>query len=88
MTSLRDKVNSHLPILLKILSTASLVVLALSALCASKSLKRMAEAHQTESSIHVKQDHILKHKHTHEHEQCLLLLPYWGHIGARLLGPY
>ena len=33
MTTIRDRVNAHLPIVLQVLSTASLIVIALSAIC-------------------------------------------------------
>ncbi len=46
MTTFRDRLNAHLPILLQFVSTASLVVLALSAICGSKSLKKLAEDHE------------------------------------------
>ena len=42
MTTLRDRVNAHLPIVLQFFSTASLVVIALCAICGSKSLKELA----------------------------------------------
>ena len=45
MVGFREKVNSHLPTLLQVLSTISLVVLALCALCGSQSLKKIAEDH-------------------------------------------
>ncbi|ABX08591.1 hypothetical protein [Prochlorococcus marinus] len=45
MTNFRERVNAHLPVLLQLLSTASLVLIALSALCGSNSLKKMAEHH-------------------------------------------
>ena len=46
MANFRDKINSHLPIILQLLSTASLVVIALSAICGSKSLKELAGSHE------------------------------------------
>tara|TARA_Y100001968_G_C19157732_1_gene619273 strand:+ start:379 stop:558 length:180 start_codon:yes stop_codon:yes gene_type:complete len=45
MSTLRDRINSHLPVVLQVISTASLVVIALSAICGSKSLKELAGAH-------------------------------------------
>ena len=59
MSNFRDKVNSHLPIILQALSTASLVVIALSAICGSQSLKKLADAHemnQTRAS-EIQKDH-------------------------------
>ncbi len=46
MSNFRDKVNSHLPIVLQFLSTASLVVIALSAICGTNSLKKLAGSHE------------------------------------------
>ena len=46
MTTIKDRINAHLPIVLQFLSTASLVVIALSAICGSKSLKELAGSHQ------------------------------------------
>ena len=65
MTSFRDKVNSHLPVVLQVLSTASLVVLALCAVCGSKSLKKIAEGHQIESSAYSYEEKHLKGNHNH-----------------------
>ena len=45
MTTIRDSVNAHLPIVLQLLSTASLIVIALSAICGSKSLKELSQSH-------------------------------------------
>ena len=54
MTTLRDKVNSHLPIVLQFLSTTSLIVIAVSAICGSQSLKKLSGAHEFhgDNSIH------------------------------------
>ncbi len=46
MTTFRDRVNAHLPIVLQFISTASLVVLALSAICGARSLRGLVEAHE------------------------------------------
>ena len=46
MTNFREKLNSHLPVILQLLSTASLVIIALSAICGSKSLKKLSDSHQ------------------------------------------
>ncbi len=52
MTSLRERVNAHLPIVLQFISTISLTIIALTAICGSSSLKKLAESHSpnTESS--------------------------------------
>ena len=57
MTSFREKVNAHLPIVLQFISTASLVVLALSAICGSKSLKSLSESHLTQSHENIEINH-------------------------------
>ncbi len=49
MGNLRARINSHLPILLQVLSTGSLIVIAISSLCASKSLKKLSESHSIAS---------------------------------------
>ncbi len=46
MSTIRERINAHLPIVLQLLSTASLVVIALSALCGSQSLKELAGSHE------------------------------------------
>tara|TARA_B100000700_G_scaffold270009_1_gene311830 strand:- start:244 stop:414 length:171 start_codon:yes stop_codon:yes gene_type:complete len=56
MTSLREKINSHLPIVLQLLSTASLVVIALAAICGSQSLKKLSSANELPSSVEVQSD--------------------------------
>ena len=63
MPGFRDKVNSHLPIVLQSLSTISLVVLALCALCGSQSLKKLAEAHSIDSLSHVQSASEDNHRH-------------------------
>ncbi len=50
MTNLRDRINAHLPIVLQLLSTISLVVIALSAICGSKSLKQLTSVHTISES--------------------------------------
>ena len=50
MTSFKDRVNAHLPILLQSLSTGSLILIALCALCGSQSLKKLADSHNIQSS--------------------------------------
>ncbi len=55
MTTLRDRVNAHLPILLQVLSTASLIVIALSAICGSKSLKELSQAHGMSEAVEMYQ---------------------------------
>ena len=42
MTNVRDMVNTHLPVVLKVINSAALVVIALSAICAADSLKEMS----------------------------------------------
>ena len=57
MTTFRERINSHLPIVLQLLSTASLVVIALSAICGSQSLKKLSSANEMPSSAEVHHDH-------------------------------
>tara|TARA_Y100001968_G_scaffold270900_1_gene262269 strand:+ start:154 stop:327 length:174 start_codon:yes stop_codon:yes gene_type:complete len=57
MTTFRERINSHLPIVLQFLSTASLVVIALSAICGSQSLKKLSSAHELPGSVDVHHDH-------------------------------
>jgi len=49
MTTVRDRINAHLPIVLEVLRTGSLVVIALATICASQSLKQMAGSHELPS---------------------------------------
>ena len=42
MANVREMVNVHLPVVLKIINTAALVAIALSSICAADSLKEMA----------------------------------------------
>ena len=56
MTSFKERINSHLPIVLQLLSTASLVLIALSALCGSQSLKKLSSAHEIAGSVEVHHD--------------------------------
>ncbi len=65
MTSFRDRVNSHLPILLQVISTLSLAVLAASALCGSQSLKKLVTAHELSSSENAHVTHIKEGAHNH-----------------------
>ena len=63
MTTLRDRVNAHLPIVLQFFSTASLVVIALSAVCGSKSLKELSSSHDMTVGQQIHQgDFTRKHK--------------------------
>ena len=55
MTTIRDRVNAHLPILLQVLSTASLIVIALSAICGSKSLKELSQSHGMSEAVEIYQ---------------------------------
>ena len=57
MITLRERINSHLPVVLQLLSTASLVVIALSAICGSQSLKKLSSAHEMPGSVEVHHDH-------------------------------
>ena len=45
MTTFKERLNAHLPIVLQFLSSVSLVVIALTAVCGSQSLKKLAESH-------------------------------------------
>ena len=51
MTTIKERINAHLPIVLQLVSTLSLVVLALSAICGSQSLKGIEGAHSMGESI-------------------------------------
>ena len=42
MSSVRDMVNTHVPVVLKVVNTIALVVIALSSVCAADSLKDMS----------------------------------------------
>ena len=42
MANVREMVNVHLPVMLKLINSAALVTIALSSLCAAESLKQMA----------------------------------------------
>ena len=55
MTTIRDRVNAHLPIVLQVLSTASLIVIALSAICGSKSLKELSQSHGMSEVVEISQ---------------------------------
>ncbi len=57
MSTIRERINAHLPIVLQLLSTASLVVIALSALCGSQSLKEMAGSHDSIGAAGVHKGH-------------------------------
>tara|TARA_B100000700_G_C14992349_1_gene831957 strand:+ start:445 stop:636 length:192 start_codon:yes stop_codon:yes gene_type:complete len=49
MVSIKERINAHLPIVLQLLSTVSLVIIALSAICGSQSLKKLSAAHEIET---------------------------------------
>ena len=66
MASFRDKVNAHLPIVLQFLSTASLVVIALSAICGSQSLKKLSNSHQMRGSSAIHKGHMMRKHHMHK----------------------
>ena len=55
MTTFRERINSHLPVVLQLLSTASLVVIALSAICGSQSLKKLSTAYEIPDSVEILQ---------------------------------
>ncbi len=57
MSALRDRINAHLPIVLQFLSTASLVAIALSAICGSQSLKELAGSHEMGGSTEIHEGH-------------------------------
>ena len=57
MTTVRERINAHLPIALQLLSTLSLVVIALSAICCSQSLKELSESHDMGGSVGVDKIH-------------------------------
>ena len=57
MTTFRERINSHLPIVLQLISTASLVLIALSAICGSQSLKKLSSAHEMPGLVEVHHDH-------------------------------
>tara|TARA_Y100001968_G_C19207358_1_gene642984 strand:+ start:387 stop:575 length:189 start_codon:yes stop_codon:yes gene_type:complete len=61
MSNFRDRVNAHLPIVLQLLSTLSLVVIALTAICGSQSLKKLAGSHEVGTN-HGESAHML-HNH-------------------------
>jgi hypothetical protein len=42
MSNVRDMVNTHVPVVLKVVNTVALVVIALSSVCAADSLKDMS----------------------------------------------
>ncbi len=58
MTTIRERINLHLPIALQLLSTASLIVIAISAICGSKSLKELAGSHDIKSIDTIHQKHM------------------------------
>ena len=57
MSTLRDRINAHLPIVLQLLSTASLVVIALSAVCGSQSLKELAGSQDLVGAVEMHKGH-------------------------------
>ena len=54
MSDFRERLNAHLPILLQLVSTTALVAIALSSLCASKSLKKLSGALYLNESTEIK----------------------------------
>ena len=69
MTTFRDRVNAHLPVVLQFLSTASLVVIALSAICGSQSLKKLSGAHEMRGAGQIHRGHMMKHHKMKMHQQ-------------------
>tara|TARA_Y100001970_G_scaffold282835_1_gene396657 strand:- start:11904 stop:12107 length:204 start_codon:yes stop_codon:yes gene_type:complete len=67
MVNFKDKLNNHLPIILQLLSTASLIVIALTAICGSKSLKKLSDAHQMYESTEMQEGHNMKDHRLHNH---------------------
>ncbi len=63
MTNFRERINSHLPIVLQFLSTASLVVIALSALCGANSLKELSGHHENQSTVNLEKSNTMLHSH-------------------------
>ncbi len=57
MPTFRERINSHLPIVLQLVSTASLVVIAFSAVCGSQSLKKLSSVYEMPGSIEMLHDH-------------------------------
>ncbi len=62
MTNLRERVNAHLPIVLQVLSTVSLVIIAMSAICGSQSLKKLSESH-SQDGVNPSTTKMMMHKH-------------------------
>jgi len=69
MGTFRDRVNEHLPVVLQFLSTASLVVIALSAMCGSQSLKKLSEANEMRGPWHIHRGHTMKYHKMKMHLQ-------------------
>ncbi len=64
MASFREKINAHLPIVLQLLSTTSLIVIALSAVSSSKYLKKFAERNNLKRTPYIHRSHMHK-EHIH-----------------------
>ena len=60
MTTFRERVNAHLPIVLQFLSTVSLVAIALSAICGSNSLRKLTEVKDATMSHRIHKHHIYR----------------------------
>ena len=67
MTSFRERVNSHLPIVLQLLSTLSLLVIAATAICGSQSLKKLAASHTPEMQNEIHKLGKSNNGNTHRH---------------------
>ena len=51
MANVREMVNTHLPIVLKVINSAALIAIALSAICAADSLKEMSDKGSAPAAI-------------------------------------
>ena len=51
MTNVREMVNLHLPIVLKVINSAALIAIALSTICAADSLKEMSDKGSAPAAI-------------------------------------
>ncbi|AAP99762.1 MULTISPECIES: hypothetical protein [Prochlorococcus] len=65
MTSLRERLNAHFSIGLQFISTISLLILAITAVCGSRSLKRIADSHEIYPTENVHENQIIKRNHKH-----------------------
>tara|TARA_Y100001968_G_scaffold332616_1_gene391486 strand:+ start:2406 stop:2645 length:240 start_codon:yes stop_codon:yes gene_type:complete len=63
MPTIRERINAHLPIVLQFLSTTSLVVIALTAICGSQSLKKISEAHEVRGAARIQKSRMKMMRH-------------------------